>query len=117
MKDHMSWLPSLVNGIQTLFMGSDRANASRMDSAIEDIREAMLEALDVTGSVPASKLELKVTNATDLQDLWYLRGDIMATIAAVDGEATARCRLDHISDMFKGLLPKALTSRPSNLGC
>lgn len=86
-----------------------------MQSALEDIREAMLDGLSVPGAVSASKLELKVTYASDLNDLWYLRGDVMAAIAAVDGEAVARRKLDEISAMFKGLLPKSLTTRNSNL--
>jgi hypothetical protein len=61
-------------------------------------------------------VELKVVRANDLQELWYLRGDLMAAIAAVHGEAIARRNLIQISDMFKGFLPKALTSRPSPLG-
>ncbi len=86
-----------------------------MQTALEDIREAMLDGLEVKGAATASKLELKVTYASDLNDLWYLRGDVMAAIAAVDGEAVARHKLDQISSMFKGLLPKSLTARNSNL--
>ncbi|MES2950079.1 MAG: hypothetical protein V4858_16175 [Pseudomonadota bacterium] len=86
-----------------------------MQTALEDIREAMLDGLEVKGAATASKLELKVTYASDLNDLWYLRGDVMAAIAAVDGEAVARHKLDQISGMFKGLLPKSLTARNSNL--
>jgi len=86
-----------------------------MQSALEDIREAMLNGLEVEGAATASKLELKVTYASDLNDLWYLRGDVMAAIAAVDGEAIARRKLDQISSMFKGLLPKSLTARSSSL--
>lgn len=86
-----------------------------MQSALEDIREAMLNGLEVEGATTASKLELKVTYASDLNDLWYLRGDVMAAIAAVDGEAIARRKLDQISSMFKGLLPKSLTARSSTL--
>lgn len=113
----MSWIPSsLVTGLQRLFPGRDKANSSRAETALEDIREAMLDGLGVSSAVAATKLELRVTYAEDLQDLWYLRGDIMAAIAAVDGEALAREKLNEISDMFKGLLPRALTSRPSPLG-
>lgn len=113
----MSWIPSaLVTGLQSLFPGLDKTNSSRAEAALEDIREAMLDGLGVSSAVAASKLELRVTYAEDLQDLWYLRGDIMAAIAAVDGEALAREKLNQISAMFKGLLPRALTSRPSPLG-
>lgn len=113
----MSWIPSsLVTGVQNLFGGFENAQASRVAAALEDIREAMLEGLGVTDAVTASKLELRVTHACDLQDLWYLRGDVMAAIAAVDGEAIARQKLNQISDMFRGLLPRSLTSRSSTLG-
>ncbi len=87
-----------------------------MQSALEDIREAMLNGLEIDGAASASRLELKVTYASDLNDLWYLRGDVMAAIAAVDGEAIARRKLDEISGMFKGLLPKSLTTRCTSLG-
>lgn len=113
----MSWIPStLVTGLQNLFIGSNSAQVARTETALEDIREAMLNGLGVSSAVTASKLELRVTYAADLQDLWYLRGDVMAAIAAVDGEALARQKLDQISEMFKGLLPRSLTSRPSPLG-
>lgn len=116
----MSWIPSsLVTGMQNLFNGQSGIQEARVQMALEDIREAMLEGLSgskVGAAATASKLELKVTHASDLQDLWYLRGDVMAAIAAMDGEAMARRKLEQISDMFRGLLPKSLTSRPSNLG-
>lgn len=112
----MSWIPTaLVTGMQSLFSGSSGLRGTRAVSAMEDIREAMLEGLGVSGAIAASKLELKVTYAIDLHDLWYLRGDVMAAIAAIDGEAIARQKVAHISEMFAGLLPKSLTSRPSRL--
>jgi len=113
----MSWIPSaLATGMQNLLNGFDSSQASKTETALEDIREAMLDGLGVTGSVAVSRLEQRVTHASDLQDLWYLRGDLMAAIAAVNGEALARQKLNEISNMFKGLLPRALTSRPSPLG-
>lgn len=74
----MSWIrSSLLTGVQSIFGGQSGAHESRLQSALEDIREAMLEGLSVPGAASASKLELKVTYATDLNDLWYLRGDVM----------------------------------------
>jgi hypothetical protein len=113
----MSWITSsLVTGMQNLLNGQSTSRTAREQSALEDIREAMLDGLGVTGAASASKLELKVTYAIDLHDLWYLRGDVMAAISAISGEAQARSKLDEISHMFRGLLPKGLTSRPKNLG-
>ena len=112
----MSWIPStLVTGVQNLFSGHSGNHTERVQVALEDIREAMLDSLGVTGAAAPSKLEMKVTYANDLNDLWYLRGDVMAAISAKCGEAQARRKLDHISDMFRGLLPKSLASRPNNL--
>lgn len=113
----MSWIPSaLATGMQNLFNSSGRGHETRAESALEDIREAMLDGLGVSSAVAVTKLELRVTHANDLHDLWYLRGDVMAAIAAVHGEAMARTKLNQISNMFIGLLPKALISRPSPLG-
>jgi hypothetical protein len=112
----MSWIPSsLVTGMQNLINGNSDTRAARTQSAMENIREAMLDGLGVTGSATASKLELKVTYATDIHDLWYLRGDLMAAISAISGESQARSKVDEISHMFRGLLPKALTSRSNDL--
>jgi hypothetical protein len=58
---------------------------------------------------------MRITEAIDLQDLWYLRGDVMAALAEIEGEASARRKLNQVSNMFKGLLPKGLSSRPSPL--
>ena len=88
----------------------------RAQNALEDIREAMLSGLGAMSSTENSKLELKVTYANDLHDLWYLRGDVMSAISAVHGEVHAQQQLKHISAMFKGVLPKSLTSRPRRVG-
>ncbi len=115
----MKWITSsLATGMQVLFNSQSANQEKRIQHAVEDIREAMLQALSRPGAGPAdaTKLELKVTYANDLQDLWYLRGDVMASVAAAKGEAAARTTLNQISEMFKGLLPKSQTSRPSSLG-
>lgn len=83
---------------------------------LNHIRDAMLDCLRRAGSNVHQSVERRITYANNLQDLWYLRGDVMAAIATMDGEAAARKKIAQISDMFKGLLPKGLTTRPSPLG-
>lgn len=102
-------------GVHNL-LGTSNGQSARAQNALEDIREAMLNGLSVPGAKEASKLELKVTYANDLHDLWYLRGDVMAAISAIDGEARAQQKLSEISAMFRGVLPKSLTSRPRRSG-
>ncbi len=82
---------------------------------LEVIRMTMLEALEQHGSDASTLVHLRVRYANDLEDLWYLRGDVMAAIAANHGESIARKKIEQISNMFRGLLPKGLVSRPSPL--
>ena len=113
----MRWIPS--NFLRSLHDRLNRSPASapvNEQTALGHIREAMLDCLDGAGANSHPMVERKLIYANNLQDLWYLRGDVMAVIAAVDGEAAARNKIARISDMFKGLLPKGLVSRPSPLG-
>ena len=112
----MRWTTSnFMFSVQTLFNGNASNDKAQCKAAMQHIREAMLDSLSQPGSVTDHSVELKVVHANDLQELWYLRGDLMAAMAAVDGEAVARRKLIQISEMFKGFLPKGLTSRPSPL--
>ncbi len=76
----------------------------------------MLDCLAHYGKDATSLVHLRVSYAKDIQDLWYLRGDVMAVIASADGEVVAKDKLSEISVRFKGLLPKGLVTRPSPLG-
>jgi hypothetical protein len=84
-------------------------------ASLTEIREAMLKVLGEHGAQAFPVVQLRVTYADDIQDLWYLRGDVMAAIADLHGELEARRALASISTMFSGLLPRGLTSRLSPL--
>ncbi len=98
-----------------MFNSLSSQDCARTESSIDAIRQAMLEALGALGASAYPVVQLRVSYANEIQDLWYLRGDVMAVLAALEGEATARSKLSHISDMFKGLLPRSMSSRPSPL--
>ena len=83
---------------------------------LDDIKSAMLAALGDTGAEKYPVVQLKVSCANDIEDLWYLRGDLMAVLSAFSGEVAARRQINEISSMFKGMLPRGLISRPSPLG-
>lgn len=88
---------------------------SVLESGMEDIREAMLGLLDEAGGRRFVNVIRRVRYANDIQALWYLRGDLMAALAAVDGEAAAREKVQKITKMFRGLVPGSLHSRSSSL--
>lgn len=110
----MRWTPS--NLMNSLLKGANTGKPKCGAPTLNDIRHAMLKVLGDRGAQAYPVVQLRVTYADDVQDLWYLRGDVMAAIAAMDGEATAREQLADVSAMFKGLLPSGLSSRASPLG-
>ena len=89
---------------------------SVLQDGLEDIREAMLGLLGERGTREFAATTRRIRYATDIQDLWYLRGDLMAALAGLDGEVAARQQIAQINAKFQGLLPGELSSRPSRLG-
>jgi hypothetical protein len=108
------WKPT----IQSIYglLGCASKSTQEVEDAIGDIQESMLAALGQAGLKSFPMVARRVQFADDLQALWYLRGDLMAALADLHGEAHARETIRNISDQFQGLLPKGLSTRPSPLG-
>lgn len=112
----MRWFkPNIRNGLFGLLGHAVPPSESRLEESIEDIREAMLALLGDDGARRFPHVTRRVRYAGDVQGLWYLRGDLMGALASMYGEAEARRRIATITDMFEGLLPGSLASRPSPL--
>jgi hypothetical protein len=84
-------------------------------SRLEGIRLAMLDALGEGRDDSFPQVVSKLQFAKDVQSLWYLRGEMMEALARLHGEASAHLQVDHLSVMFRGLLPGGLASRVSPL--
>lgn len=76
----------------------------------------MLDAMGASGTSGYPLVRLRLSYANEIQDLWYLREDLMSVIAAIEGESVARSKLAQISPMFRGLMPRGMSARPSHLG-
>jgi hypothetical protein len=87
---------------------SDKPSTSQR---LEDIRQSMLDSLEDAGTAPIVQIERRVLFASDAESLWYLRPELLMVIASKRGERVARQKLEQISAMFVGLLPKGLNSR------
>jgi len=112
----MRWLkPNLRSSIYGLLGNPAAPSESLLESGTEDIREAMLATLGETGPKLFPQITRRIRYANDIQALWYLRGDLMAALAAMHGEAQARAQIQSMTRMFQGLLPGSLSSRPSPL--
>jgi hypothetical protein len=112
----MRWLkPGLRNSIYGLLGNPAPPSDSTLESSTEDIREAMLNVLGDAGQKNFPNVARRLRYASDVQALWYLRGDLMAALAALYSESVAREKLAAITGQFHGLLPGGLHSRPSPL--
>jgi len=112
----MRWFKhSLRSSIYGLLGNPVAPSESTLENSLEDIREAMLELLGEEGFRRFPQVTRRIRYAGDVQGLWYLRGDLMAALAAIGNETSARQSVHAITKMFNGLLPGSLTSRSSPL--
>jgi hypothetical protein len=106
---------SLRSSIYGLLGNPVAPSESILESGTEDIRESMLLVLGEAGTKHFTQVTRRIRYANDIQALWYLRGDLMAALAAMHGEAAAREKIASITGQFQGLLPNSLGSRASPL--
>jgi hypothetical protein len=102
----MRWFkPSLRNSISALIGPHARADE---EDALEPVRRAMLDVLGEDGAQrnPALKRRLKFMH--DAHSLWYARAELVAVLSQIHGEALAVHRVQGLSPVFQGLVPKAL---------
>lgn len=112
----MRWLkPNLRSSIYGLLGNPLPPSDSVLENGTEDIRESMLTLLGDGGPKHFPQITRRIRYANDVQALWYLRGDLMAALAAMYGEVAARQKVASVTQMFQGLLPNGLNSRPSPL--
>ena len=112
----MRWFKGVRNSVYGLLGSTTGAPSdSTLEDKTEDIREAMLELLGDAGTKQFANVTRRIRYANDIQGLWYLRGDLMAALATTMGEAAARQQVQRITQMFQGMLPGSLNSRPSPL--
>jgi hypothetical protein len=112
----MRWLkPNLKRSIYGLLGNPVAPSESILENGTEDIREAMLVVLGESGPKQFPQITRRIRYASDIQALWYLRGDLMGALAAMHGEVAAREMIHSITRRFRGLLPNGLNSRPSSL--
>lgn len=81
----------------------------------EGLRAEMIELLEGATSNTASILLVRIRCATSLQSLWFMRGDLMAVLSSLYGEAEALHKVELACAAFREALPASLRSRPSPL--
>ncbi len=112
----MRWFkPNLRGSIHAIFSSNTSASTQAAETSIEQVREAMLALMARAGEARFPQVTRRIRYATDVQALWFLRGDLMEALAGSEGEAAALEHIEAISEMFNDVLPQGLRSRPSPL--
>lgn len=114
----MRWFkPHTTSSIYALLFGATAPAAKSVADEIDldDIRDSMLACITPAHSGQFPHVARRIRHATNVEALWFLRGDLMAVLASSRGEMEALKKLEEISEMFENLLPAGLRSRPSPL--
>jgi len=77
----------------------------------ENIRIAMLNALEEHCDEFHMYLGRNIRNAADMEALWYLRPDLMQALASSSDQTTASKVVSDITQLFKGYLAIAKSSQ------
>ena len=81
------------------------------DRQLVQIRTSMLSLLEARAGKTVDRVVQRVRFADDLEALWYLRQDVLTTLAEIDGEPAARRQMRRINSLFKGGLPQTMGPR------
>lgn len=100
----MRWAKTSLRNSFFGWMGKD--SAPELEARTEEIRRAMLHALEQGPGGGKSALERKLLFARSTEELWYARPDLMNALAASQGEAVARDLMEKITDLFDKRLPR-----------
>lgn len=110
-------VPRWLHSVQELLTGFGQGATQREvkdAQQLETIRKTMLSALANSSTRQSQWLHKRLREAREVQDLWYLRSDLLQTLASVEGEKKARQRMARITTLFDGALPSAMLSRSIN---
>ncbi|HUR88228.1 MAG TPA: hypothetical protein VMZ74_03995 [Ramlibacter sp.] len=111
----MRWLKPSLRSIYGLLGNPPEPTDSILEGGTEDVREAMLSCLGDSGPRHFPQITRRIRYANDIHSLWYLRGDLMAALSTMHGEAAARKKILGITAQFQGLVSSGMISRPSPL--
>jgi hypothetical protein len=111
----MKWLKSASASVWSTLSVDAVLTQAQQDQRTQEIRLMMLSTLGDAGALAYPVVRRRLIFATDSEALWYLRSEWVGAVAAIHGERIAVVHLRGINLQFEGLLPKAMSSRPSPL--
>ncbi len=106
----MRWQKPNLKSIYGLLGQAGPPAEPYLGARMETVRQAMLDTMANAG-LGQRQLHIvgRIQCAQGIQALWFVRTDMMTALAAELGEAAAREKIDALSALFDGLLPKGLS--------
>ena len=91
----------------------EEASSKFEDSQLQflGVHSQLIDTLEQGGVSYESELMHRLVNATELQDLWYARSEMMLVLCKLHGEAAAWRIMQDITPMFEGILSPSLFKR------
>jgi hypothetical protein len=106
---------SLSESFLGWLMGEDKATLDASEEArVIEVRLRIIKTLKQRGLAEGAPLLCRVARAPALEDLWYLRPDIMQALSSLHGERQAYGIIArHITPLFAGSLSTQVRTPPS----
>jgi hypothetical protein len=113
-------MPGFVSKLSSFFHPSSPQKLAKQaeseESVTEHVRDLMLGMVAQLEPTDRSRrLVHRLRYASDIQTLWFMRGEVVAVLAMVLGEVEALHRIEQMSAQVRDSLPGGLRSRPSPL--
>jgi hypothetical protein len=91
-------------------LGRDKPSSTAWvrHQGLEEVRRAMLQSLVGLAGCEVARMSMRLRYAADIEALWYLRSDLMGTLASLRGDIAAQWVIDEVTLLFQGQLPRAL---------
>ncbi|MFM7331546.1 MAG: hypothetical protein ACKO1L_07770 [Brachymonas sp.] len=113
----MTWLKTAAESFRdVLSKPADLESSAEQHDQVTQIKYAMISILGERGVARFPLVRRRIVLATDVQDLWYLRVDLLSAIVSLQGSTIANAHLRQLNAMFEGLIPTAMKPRNSQLG-
>jgi hypothetical protein len=96
---------------KSIFKVFDKCPDDAPELVVERVQNAMLSALERYCEAIDQSLDSRISCARNLDDLWYLRPNLMNAISAHTGESVAQTVLAEITRLFEWPAQKAALMR------
>ena len=110
--------PSLSESFMGWLMGDDKTlDDLSKEAKVIEVRLRIIKTLKQRGLAEGAPLLHRVARTLALEDLWYLRPDILQTLSALHGDEKAHSIMTgDITPLFEGSLPAPLLKQHSVRG-